>query len=211
MTDTVALQRTRADYDANAARYAEFIDDPANRQPLIDAMITAFAQLARGRVLDAGCGPGQWTAFLRDHGLAAEGVDLSPGQIAIARSRRPDIDYTVGSVLELAAADGVFGGVLAHFSLIHTPPSDLPAALAEFARVLLDGGVLLLGGFADVDLPGGWVEYDHKVSPAFRWSPETLVAAVSAAGFVETARLVMQPPPGARSAAVYVLATKTAT
>lgn len=45
-----------------------------DREPVL-----RMAKQADGPIIDAGCGPGQWTAFLRGHGNDVEGVDLVPG------------------------------------------------------------------------------------------------------------------------------------
>jgi hypothetical protein len=44
----------------------------------------------------------------------------------------------------LDLADGVLGGIVAWYSIIHTPPQRLPVTFAEFGRVLSPGGHLLL-------------------------------------------------------------------
>ena len=44
----------------------------------------------------------------------------------------------------LPVEDGALGGVLAHYSVIHTPPGELPELLAELVRVLAPGGRFLI-------------------------------------------------------------------
>lgn len=95
MTEIEALDRTRRDYD----EVAELYDDLVRRgdevtDVLSTAMINGFAELVRiggsaGEVLDAGCGPGQWTDHLDRVGIRANGIDLSPAMVAIARRYRP--------------------------------------------------------------------------------------------------------------------------
>src|ERR671934_221326 len=69
-----------------------------------------------------------------------------------------------------AAEDGALGGVLAHYSIIHTPPGELPALLAEQVRVLAPGGLLLVSFFG-TEGPEP-VRFDHKVAPAYSWPAE---------------------------------------
>ncbi|MBC7595929.1 MAG: methyltransferase domain-containing protein, partial [Kineosporiaceae bacterium] len=38
-------------------------------------LVAKWASDLRGSVIDAGCGPGHWTDFLRKRGVEAEGVD----------------------------------------------------------------------------------------------------------------------------------------
>jgi trans-aconitate methyltransferase len=49
-----------------------------------------------GLVADLGCGPGRITAHLRDLGLDAFGLDLSPAMIGLARSEHPSLRFEVG-------------------------------------------------------------------------------------------------------------------
>nr|WP_240943201.1 class I SAM-dependent methyltransferase [Planosporangium thailandense] len=89
-------------------------------------MLVAFAELVRatgaGPVADLGCGPGYVTAYLCSLGLTAFGVDLSPEMIALARQAYPALRFDVGSMTALELEDGALGGVLARYSIIHTPP-----------------------------------------------------------------------------------------
>ncbi|MBN9101570.1 MULTISPECIES: class I SAM-dependent methyltransferase [unclassified Pseudonocardia] len=203
MGENDAVERTRRDYDEVAELYNDLVRGPEDATDALSvAMINAFADIVRaggseGAVVDAGCGPGQWTDHLDRAGIRTYGVDLSPAMIAIARRYRPDLRYEVGSMFRLDAADESVAGVLAHFSLIHTPPDLLPRVLAEYARVMEPGGPLLVGfqitDTADAD---GWVPYDHKASPAYRWTPDALADRLGEHGFTELGRLriVAQAP-----------------
>lgn len=65
-----------------------------------------------GPVLDVGCGPGTITAYLRERGVDASGVDLSPRMIEHARRLHPECDFSVGSATELSLESESLGGVL---------------------------------------------------------------------------------------------------
>lgn len=51
------------------------------------------------RSLDLACGTGVLCEILHDHGIQAQGADLSEGMIAVARQRRQDIPYTVADMV----------------------------------------------------------------------------------------------------------------
>lgn len=189
---------TRAAYDAVAPLYAELFSDVLKTLPLERAVLAAFADLVRdqGPVADIGCGPGHVTAHLAGLGLSAFGIDLSPEMIAIARRAHPDLRFEVGSMTALDLADGALGGVLSSFSIIHTPPDELPVAFAEFERVLAPGGHLVLGFFAGDDPRPE--EFDHKVALAYRWSPDSLMNLLRQAGFSEIGRMRREPHEGER-------------
>src|SRR5438876_930869 len=53
---------------------------------------------AGGRILDAGCGTGEWVAFLNEMGYRAEGVDYSSNLIERARAAYPRLRWTVGPI-----------------------------------------------------------------------------------------------------------------
>ncbi|URN14638.1 MULTISPECIES: class I SAM-dependent methyltransferase [Streptomyces] len=199
MTEHDALSATRDAYDAIAPTYAELFRDSLRDSPLDRAILGAFAEVVRAdgndRVADLGCGPGHVTAHLDGLGLAAFGVDASPAMVDLARRAHPDLRFEVGSMAALDIADGTLGGVLSRWSVIHTPPRELPAVLAEFHRVLAPGGHLLIG-FSASDDPSRPVQvFDHAVAPAYRWAPDRLAAMLREAGLAEVARMVREPRP----------------
>ena len=132
-----------------------------------------------GRVVDAGCGPGHWTDFLSRLGLDAEGVDLAEPFLARARAAYPGVPFRRAALDDLGVPDGGLGGVLAWYSVIHTPPEQLAGVLAELARAVAPGGGLLLGFCR-----GPRVEpFDHAVATAWFWPVDELAAQVERAGF----------------------------
>lgn len=210
MTASSAVHDTRTAYDAVAPLYAELFSDMLDTRPLERALLAAFAELvqdhAAGPVADIGCGPGHVTAHLNALGPTTFGVDLSPAMIALAREAHPDLRFDEGSMNALDLADGVLGGILALYSVIHAEPRQLPAVFTEFRRVLAPGGHLLLGFFAGDDpLPR---EFDHKVAPAYRWSPDSLAELLRQAGFAEVARLVREPREDERFQQAHLLVRK---
>jgi ubiquinone/menaquinone biosynthesis C-methylase UbiE len=213
-----ALDRIGRDYDAVAQLYDDMVrkSDDAATQAMSTAMINAFADLVRASgssnaVIDAGCGPGQWTDHLDRAGVRAYGIDLSPAMIALARQYRPDLRFEVASMLHLDASDASIAGILAHFSLIHTPPDLVPSVLAEFARVVKPGGPLLVGvQLIDAAGADGWVPYDHRASPAYRWDLDALADRLNDQGFTELGRLRMLPPAPGKPPGGYLLACRNA-
>jgi SAM-dependent methyltransferase len=194
------LSATTEAYDAVAVLYSQLFRDALDQAPLDRAWIAAFAELAlaadAGPAVELGCGPGHTTAHLRDLGLDVFGVDLSPVMIGLAREAHPDLRFEIGSMDALDVDDGGLGGILSWYSLIHTPPQVLPAFLSEFSRVLAPGGPLLLAFF---ESEGGPVtEFDHKVTPAYRWPVDDMAALAREAGFVEVGRMLREPDEGER-------------
>ncbi len=195
MHDSVST--TREAYDAVADLYAQKFRDSLKDSPLERACLTAFADFVGegGQVADLGCGPGHVTAYLTELGLAAFGVDASPAMVDLARQACPGLRFDVGSMSGLDIEDGALDGVLSRWSIIHTPPHELPAILGEFSRVLKPGGHLLIG-FSATDGPSPATEvFDHAVAPAYRWWPDHLAGTLREYGFAEVARTVRAPQP----------------
>ncbi|MGW2513516.1 class I SAM-dependent methyltransferase [Streptomyces scopuliridis] len=201
MTELSSYHRATADaYDAVAVLYAELFRDALDALPLDRAVLAAFADTVRaagsGPVAELGCGPGSVTAHLRDLGLDVFGVDLSPVMIDLAREAYPDLRFEVGSMDALDLADGRLRGIVSWYSVIHTPPRDVPAYFAEFRRVLAPGGTLLLAFFESEGEPA--TAFDHKVATAYRWPIDDLAGLAGEAGFTEVGRMLREPGEGER-------------
>lgn len=197
---------TRADYDTWAVEYTERFRTALDDMPLDRAMLGAFAELVKGPVGDLGCGPGRLTGHLHALGLDVFGIDLSPAMVALAREEHPGLHFAEGTITALDLADEALGGILAWYSVIHTPPPEVPAVFAEFHRVLAPGGHLLLG-FTATDGPSP-EPFPHKVTPGYLWRPEMLVGLLREAGLVEVARLVRPPTESERYLQGCILARK---
>jgi SAM-dependent methyltransferase len=138
----------RAAYDTVARAYAERLPDTraetADDLAMVDAFAAAVSAEDDPRVLDAGCGAGRMSAHLAARGCLVEGIDLSPGMVAVARRDHPGLSFEVGSLTHLPGTDRPFAGVLLWYSVIHTPPAGLADVFAEVARVLRPGGYVLV-------------------------------------------------------------------
>lgn len=168
-----------AAYGRRAAEYAEHLGLMRTVHPSDVHLVTTWAASVEGPLLDAGSGPGHWTAHLAGQGIDVRGVDQVPAFIDHARSTYPDVPFTLGSIEALADPTGTYGGVLAWYSLIHHDPRTIRRPLDEFARVLRPGGHLLVGFF----LGDALEPFDHAVVTAWRWPAEMLVQELEAAGF----------------------------
>ncbi|MFE2551082.1 class I SAM-dependent methyltransferase [Streptomyces sp. NPDC059355] len=187
---------TRAAYDEVVDLYASLFADRLETRPFARAMIGTFAELVRGtgnpRTADVGCGPGHLTAMLHDLELDAFGLDISPAMVHHARRAHPAIRFDEARMEALPVEDRALGGVLAHYSMIHTPPGELPALLAEQVRVLAPGGLLLVSFFA-TDGRTEPVRFDHKVTPAYSWPVDRFAELLAEAGLAPFARLIHDP------------------
>lgn len=180
-----------AAYDLRADEYIAKLGSVKQMAPQDRATIDSWCGGTAGRILDAGSGPGHWSDVLSDGGRRdVVGIDASVRFVAAARGRFPHVGLLVGDLAALPIATESVGGILAWFSIIHTPPAGVPKILREFARVLVPGGSLLVGFFdGDAGAP-----FDHAVTTAYYWSAEALGELLSKEGFVVEAAAARQDP-----------------
>jgi SAM-dependent methyltransferase len=197
------LERTRGAYDAVAETYAATVPERFERDVVGRAILAAFAERVPRKggvalpVLDVGCGPGHVTAHLDALGLPVTGVDLSAEMVRTARERHPELRFEVGEMARLDRVGATLGGLVSWWSLVHTPADRLPSVFAEFHRVLVPGGQLLLGFYGGAgerrrpDRP-----YGHDVDLVWHRHPaEDVAARLGEAGFTVDARLVQGQDP----------------
>jgi SAM-dependent methyltransferase len=124
-----------------AALWGSF-SDPA-RLALIDG--TGIG--AGSRVLDVGCGSGEFLAMLHRLGAATAGTDPAPGMLELARRHSPGADIRSGTAEALPWPDASFDVVTAVNSLqfAHSTPD----ALAEAIRVTVPGGAIAVANWAE--------------------------------------------------------------
>ncbi|WP_447948728.1 class I SAM-dependent methyltransferase [Microbacterium maritypicum] len=171
--------RIRDGYAARAGEYTELFGDIGQMDDIDRERIGRWSDGIDGRILDVGCGPGHWTAFLVDRGADAEGIDLVPEFVDDASARFPQVPYRVASLTDADVPAGSLGGVLAWYSLIHATPDELPSLLAAARRAIREGGHLLIGFFDGTD----GEPFPHAVTTAHYWSVDGMSALLERAGF----------------------------
>jgi SAM-dependent methyltransferase len=106
----------------------------------IDTALAAVAETHPSRVLEVGCGMGQFAERVaRETSAEVVATDLSPRMVELAASR--GLDARLADVQALPFADGEFDCAVANAMLYHVP--DLDRSLAELRRVLEPGGRLV--------------------------------------------------------------------
>lgn len=183
-------------YDAVAEDYARLIPDTRVEAAIDLAMVDAFVSAVGpgARVLDAGCGAGRMSRYLADRHVGVEGLDLSPGMVAVAAGLHPDLSFTVGSLSDLPYDDNTFDGVLLWYSTIHTVRAGQAGLYREASRVVKPGGHLLVGfqaGAGDHDTSATYRRHGHDVDLVrHRFTPDEVAGWITAAGLFEACRMV---------------------
>jgi SAM-dependent methyltransferase len=105
-----------------------------------DVAFEAVAEVRPARVLEVGCGTGEFAERVATElGARVVAIDLSRRMVELTAAR--GIDARVADVQALPFGDGDFDCVVANWVLYHVP--DLERALLELARVLRPGGRLV--------------------------------------------------------------------
>ena len=215
VTDAPFLKATRDSYDATVVEYVEMFDGVLEAKPLPRALLNVFVELvhAGGNLLvaDVGCGPGRITVFLRQGGVDAFGIDLSPGMIAHAHRAYPKVRFEVGSMLELDLPDSSLGGLLACYSIIHIPWERRPDAFAEFYRVLAPGGILMLAFQVGSEKRHRDEAFGKAINcDWYRQQPDDIIVLLRAAGFNSWSTTVLEAEGPESVPQGFVIATKPA-
>lgn len=203
------LADTRTSYDTVAASYSDMLRDGLAGYPYLRGALALFADMVQagggGPVADVGCGPGHVTAHLRDLGVDAFGIDLSPAMVDLARRDHPDLRFEVGSMTDLDLADGSVAGLLAWWSLIHIPDDAVPAVFAHFRRVSRPDGPLMVGfhvGDQSRLKTQGYGGHPMNVY-VHRRQPGKVAAWLRDAGFTVEAEMLLDPEEDAQSAILF--------
>lgn len=122
----------------------------------VDRLLTP---LSFSKVLDVGTGTGRHALKLARHGASVTALDQSSEMLAVARLAAEQeglsIDFHLHSLEDgMPFEASQFDLLICALMLSHVP--DLAHALQEFARVLQDGGFLLITDFHPVHILYGW-------------------------------------------------------
>ena len=96
-------------------------------------------------VLDAGCGTGRVGRELGRRGINVVGVDIDPDMLATARRKAPDVDWRIADLATVDLQSSFDVAVLAGNVMIFLTPGTEAPVVANIARHLHRGGVLIAG------------------------------------------------------------------
>ena len=133
-------------YDDTAENYAAERIDELSKKHFDRFLLKEFALVNKdkGPCGDFGCGPGQTTKFLYDHGVTdIVGIDISSRMIDVARRFSPQIKFETGDLQKVAYKSNYFGSALAFYSIVHFTHDQVKIAFNEINRVLKKGGQFL--------------------------------------------------------------------
>lgn len=115
------------------------------------------------RVLDVGCGSGEFPAMAAAVGYDVVGLDVSEPSIRAARQLHPAIDFQVGDASDLATSEPQSFDVVTLWDVIEhvKRPHEVVAACAALLR---SGGMIVLG------TPNGDSLYDRTADVSYKFA-----------------------------------------
>ena len=165
--------KTIAVYNEKAEEYGQLTE---KLYELKEAEGFAAALAEGARVLDLGCGPGFYAAWLVEKGFRVEAWDASAEMVKMA-AQQPGVDARQARFDDLTA-ERVYDGIWANFSLLHAPKAEFPEYLRRVRRAGTPGMVfhigMKLGAGEGPDRIGRYYAY---------YSEDELVGHLEAAGF----------------------------
>jgi SAM-dependent methyltransferase len=154
-----------ADFDGIAAALAAGRQTDSLSRP--ERVLLAHLPPHARTGIDVGCGHGVLTRAAADRGPSMLGVDVSPGMVALARTRSTSIQgvsYEVADIMSALFDDRTFDVVISVNVVHHLPIADI---VPRLARLVNPGGTLLI--------------QDVLSRPGMRYLPVNMIAAVSSA------------------------------
>jgi 2-polyprenyl-3-methyl-5-hydroxy-6-metoxy-1,4-benzoquinol methylase len=139
------FDRVRSVWNERSASWDEMSEANAvapDRATELDRVINALAVSSGDKLLDAGCGTGQYALAFAERGFRVTAIDLAPDMVARARAhsaeRNLHLTFRVESVDAISDPLAVYDAIHARVVLQFVP--NIPATLAELRRVLKPGG-----------------------------------------------------------------------
>ena len=132
--------------DGGTFDYARFAERFRGTDERIRRNMEFYRQFfeGRNRVLDIGCGRGEFLEVMREAGVSARGLDLSAESVAVCRGK--GLEAEVADLFDYLTAqpDGEFDGILSSQVVEHLPPERLPEMIRLCASKLERGGLLAI-------------------------------------------------------------------
>ncbi len=196
-------------YNRIASQYADKYFNDTEDVPFIDEFLRRVPQ--GGVILDAGCGAGQFTRYMQAKGFRVVSIDASEQMLAIARERVPSGTFEKMDMRHMAVKEHSLDGILAAFSLIHIPESEIHDTLVGFHKALKPGGLLFT--ITQRGIHDQWVE--EPLAPGMKvffnfFTPEGIAEDLVNAGFTVVHQTEKSTPDGytGSDAIIYTIAQR---
>lgn len=119
------------------------IEDGIRLCPRHNKEVNYYLLRLRGRILDAGCGSGEWVEYLKSYGYEVYGIELSEEGVKRAKDFDPKLNVVSGDIRKTNYDSKFFDSIISLGVLEHIEEG-LIDALCEMKRILKDNGIILL-------------------------------------------------------------------
>ena len=178
-------------------KYVGFEDLYRGSTEDIRSRLTAYVEDFAGTsdVLDVGCGRGEFLELLREHGIAARGIDTNHEMVEVCKRRGLvcDEDDALGFLNRLP--DAALGGFFSAQVVEHLEPSYLIRLLDTAYLKLRPGAKLILETINAASWSAFFHSYIRDITHVQALHPDTLRYLVSASGFQNVQVRYLSPYP----------------
>lgn len=132
------------DIEPGYAIWSKTYDTGANiliqlEEPVVKSILKKFPP---GDTLDAACGTGRYSIYLKSLGHSVTGVDISEDMLRLAKKKDKTIPFMKGNLNALPIADELFDSVVCGLALHYA--KNVNSAIKELARVVRPGGYIVI-------------------------------------------------------------------
>jgi SAM-dependent methyltransferase len=131
----------RSGYDAIGPRYHAWSSASPVRIAFVERLLGLLAP--GSLILELGCGPGDPATRMLSDAHRVVGVDLSFGQLTLARGHAPRAALAQADMTRLSVRPASVDAIASFFALGHVPVAAHAPLLASFGGWLRPGGVLV--------------------------------------------------------------------
>lgn len=131
-------------YRALEERFRGARETIKERQSVYMPVVTALHARVGKKMLDVGCGRGEWLELLTEHQIPVEGIDLNEEFVDAGRAAGYSVIKADAMQFLAEQPDGAYGLLSAFHVVEHLGFDNLLSFLREAYRVVDDGGAILL-------------------------------------------------------------------
>jgi len=131
-----------AKYDTLVNEYADKSHNYISNKKETDIFLSLLPENAL--ILDAGCGPGNFTHYFRAKKFGYIGIDFSKEMLKFAKKEYCDANFACMDLRKLGFRKAAFDGIYLSYSFLHIPKKDAKSAIMGFKNIMRPGGAIML-------------------------------------------------------------------